>query len=151
MQKLLIIFSILFFLATNALAAEGLINVKSAHDVNTTADRLESVLKKKGMTVFARINHSAAAKKVGISLRPTQLVIFGNPKVGSPLMACASTAGIDLPQKALIWQDKAGQVWVSYNDPAYIAQRHGISECAQAPLIKVTKALSNFTAAAAAP
>ena len=98
MQKTLIIFSLLLFLSTGALAAEGLISVKSAHDVNTTADRLESVLKKKGMTVFARINHSAAAEKVGIALRPIQLVIFGNPKAGSPLMACASTAGMGVLQ-----------------------------------------------------
>jgi len=84
-------------------------------------------------------------------LRPTVLVIFGNPKVGSPLMACAATAGIDLPQKALIWQDASGKVWISYNDPAYIARRHGITDCAAQTLAKVSGALSKFANATAGP
>lgn len=151
MKKFLSVLSLIVFSATAALAAEGLVSIKSAHDVKTTADRLESSLKSKGMIVFARVNHGSAAEKVGITLRPTVLVIFGNPKAGSPLMACASTTGIDLPQKALIWQDESGQVWISYNDPDYIARRHGISECAKAPLAKVAKALNNFSRAAATP
>lgn len=133
-----------------ALAGNGLVNVASRHDVQNTADRLESVLKQKHMTVFARIDHAAGAAGVGKTLRPTQLIIFGNPKVGSPLMLCRQQAGIDLPQKALIWEDAAGKVWLSYNDPAYLSGRHGLSQCA--PVIeKITKALAKFAQAATGP
>ena len=131
-------------------ADNGLTNVKSAHDVKNTADRLETVLKQKGMTVFLRINHSDGARKVGKKLRPTELVIFGNPKVGAPLMQCGQTVGIDLPQKALIWQDQSGQVWLTYNDPRYLAKRHGIEGC-QPVLDKVQNALKNFARAATQP
>ena len=131
-------------------AEPGLTKVKSAHNVEDTADRLESVLKEKGMTVFLRINHGEGARRVGKDLRPTELVIFGNPKVGAPLMQCGQTIGIDLPQKALIWQDDKGQVWLSYNDPNYLAQRHGLGGCAEI-LKKVEKALGNFAKAATMP
>ncbi len=125
----------------------GLVSVKSSHDVATTADKLETVLKSKGMNVFGRVNHAAGAEKAGLSLRPTEVVIFGNPKVGTPLMNCAQSVAIDLPQKALIWQDEAGQVWLAYNDPAYLAERHQIEGCDEV-LKKVTGALANFAAAA---
>ncbi len=138
------------FLATTVLAEDGLVHIKSAHDVRTTADKLEKVLKAKGMTVFNRIDHAAGAQKVGRELRPTQLVIFGNPKVGSPLMACRQSAGIDLPQKALIWQDESGQVWYSYNRPAYLQSRHEIKGCDEV-LAKIDKALGNFAKAATQP
>ncbi len=131
-------------------ADTGLTNVKSSHDVKTTADRLEAVLKEKGMTVFLRVNHSEGARNVGKQLRPTELVIFGNPKVGAPLMQCDQTIGIDLPQKALIWQDENGQVWLTYNDPRYLAKRHGIDGC-QPVLDKVQNALKNFAKAATQP
>ena len=131
-------------------ADTGLTNVKSSHDVKTTADRLEAVLKEKGMTVFLRVNHSDGARNVGKQLRPTELVIFGNPKVGAPLMQCGQTIGIDLPQKALIWQDENGQVWLTYNDPRYLAKRHGIDGC-QLVLDKVQNALKNFAKAATQP
>lgn len=131
-------------------ADTGLMNVKSAHDVKNTADRLETVLKEKGMTVFLRINHSEGARKVGKQLRPTELVIFGNPKVGAPLIQCGQTIGIDLPQKALIWQDESGQVWLTYNDPRYLAKRHGIDGC-EPVLTKVQNALKNFAQAATQP
>ncbi|MGH1540442.1 MAG: DUF302 domain-containing protein [Arenicella sp.] len=134
-------------LSTPAFAAEGTINVKSAHDVATTADRLESILKEKGMTVFARIKHSDGAKKVGVELRDTQLVIFGNPKVGSPIMKCAQSAAIDLPQKALIWLAEDGTVTLSYNDPMYLQKRHNIQGC-DAVLGKVNKALAGISKAA---
>ena len=136
--------------ALPAFADPGLTNVKSAHDVKNTADRLESVLKEKGMTVFLRINHGEGARTVGKQLRPTELVIFGNPKVGAPLMQCGQTIGIDLPQKALIWQDERGQVWLTYNDPQFLAARHGIDGC-QAVLEKVQNALKNFAQAATQP
>jgi len=128
-------------------ADSGLVSVKSAHDVATTADKLEEVLKSKGMNVFGRVNHAAGAEKAGLSLRPTEVVIFGNPKVGTPLMNCAQSVAIDLPQKALIWEDEAGQVWLAYNDPAYLASRHQIEGCDEV-LKKVTGALSKFAAAA---
>ena len=125
-QFLLIVLTIILTMSL-AYADNGLIDVKSSYAVNKTADRLETVLKAKGMTIFARINHSEGAKKAGIELPATELIIFGNPKVGSPLMQCNRTVGIDLPQKALIWQDENGQVWLSYNDPQYLAKRHGLS------------------------
>jgi len=150
MQK--IFFSILavFFIVSTAVAGDGLISVKSSHDVKVTADRLENILNQKGMTVFIRINHSAGAKKVGKQLRPTELVVFGNPKVGTPLMQCSQSVAIDLPQKALIWQDDRGQAWLTYNDPNYLAQRHGLSDCTEV-IKKVEKALSNFAKAATMP
>lgn len=152
MRKIAVIFLVLLFCSSAAaLAASGLISVKSTFSVQQTADRLQSVLQEKGMTIFARIDHRAAAAKVGKKLRPTELIIFGNPKVGSPLMICAQTMGIDLPQKALIWQDASGQVWLSYNDPQYLAQRHGIGECGHAVLAKIKKALANFAHAATRP
>lgn len=128
-------------------AAEGLVNVESAHSVVATADKLESVLKDKGMTIFARIDHSAGAEKVGQSLRATELVLFGNPQVGTKLMNCAQSVGIDLPLKALIWKDEQGKIWLSYNDPAYLAQRHSIAGC-DPVLEKVSGALAKFSAAA---
>ena len=136
--------------ASMASAENGLINVKSSRTVKETADRLESVLKEKGMTVFARIKHSDGAKKAGVDLRPTELVIFGNPKVGAPLMKCNQTVGIDLPQKALIWKDDTDQVWLTYNDPQYLSKRHGLSACAGI-IAKVEKALGNFAKAATKP
>jgi uncharacterized protein (DUF302 family) len=119
MRQILYTISALFLLSSQVYADNGIISVKSSHDVKATADRLENTLKQKGMTVFIRINHAEGAQKVGKKLRPTELVIFGNPKVGTPLMLCSQTTAIDLPQKALIWEDGEGQVWLSYNDPNY--------------------------------
>jgi uncharacterized protein (DUF302 family) len=149
MRKLFLtlIFSTLF--TASAFATEGMISIKSAHSVAVTADRLEKILGSKGMTVFKRINHAAGAQKVGKTLRPTELVIFGNPKVGTPLMLCSHSVAIDLPQKALIWQDEAGQVWFSYNDPQYLALRHNIQGCDEV-LKKVAGALGNFAKKASA-
>ncbi len=149
MRSLLVILLSIVFVSP-AVGGDGLINVKSAHDVKQTADRLESVLKEKGMTVFIRIDHAQGAKKVNKELRPTELVIFGNPKVGTPLMQCAQSVAIDLPQKALIWKDDAGQVWLSYNDPKYLKKRHGIKGCDEV-IGKVEKALGNFAKKATMP
>jgi len=143
MVRMLLSLFIFFGLVSVAVADNGLVNVKSAHSVNDTADRLEKALTNKGMTVFIRIDHAAGAKNVGLALPPTELVIFGNPKVGTPLMHCAQTIALDLPQKALAYQDEQGKVWLVYNDPVYLAGRHGIKDC-EAPLAKVSKALSNF-------
>jgi len=150
MQKILFsILAIIFFVST-AVADNGIVSVKSSHDVKATADRLENILSQKGMKVFIRINHAAGAAKVGKELRPTELIVFGNPKVGTPLMQCSQSVAIDLPQKALIWQDDREQVWLSYNDPNYLAQRHGLTGCAEV-IKKVEKALSNFATAATMP
>lgn len=148
MRKMSILALLLFITLPTAYADSGLISVKSAHSVGKTIDRLEALLKKKGMTVFKRVNHTAGGKNVGIEIRPTEVLIFGNPKVGTPLMQCAQTAAIDLPQKALAWEDENGQVWLTYNDPQYMAKRHGISGCEKV-LKKITKALGNFTKGAA--
>lgn len=137
----------IFFFSSLAIADNGLVSTKSAHTVNVTADRLVKALQMKGMTVFTRINHAEGAHKVGKALRPTELVIFGNPKVGTPLMQCGRSVAIDLPQKALIWEDEAGQAWLSYNDPNYLAERHGIKGCEEV-IKKIERALGNFAKAA---
>ena len=139
---------LMVFIAIPVGAADGVIKVKSAFSVAETADRMENVLDKKGMTIFKRIKHSEGAAKVGITLRETELIIFGNPKVGSPLMKCQQSVAIDLPQKALIWQDKKDKVWISYNDPQYLKKRHNIKGCEEV-LSKVEKALAGITKAAA--
>ena len=136
-------------LSANA-AGTGMVTMPSNHDVATTADRLERVLEQKGMKVFARIDHAAAGAGVGETLRPTTLVLFGNPKVGTKLMQCAQTAGIDLPMKALIWEGAGGKVWLGYNDTAWLDNRHGLGEC-KGVLAKVRGALAGFGAAATAP
>jgi uncharacterized protein (DUF302 family) len=127
--------------------ANGLIMIKSTHSVSETINRLETALKNKGMTIFTRIDHTAGAAKVDLQLRPTELLIFGNPKVGTPLMLCSQTSAIDLPQKALAYEDESGQVWLVYNDAVYMAKRHNTQGCEQA-IQKVSKALANFTKAA---
>ncbi len=150
MRQVLLTLVSLFFFVSLAFADNGLISIKSSHNVKGTADRLENTLREKGMTVFIRINHAEGAQKVGKKLRPTELVVFGNPKVGTPLMQCSQSVAIDLPQKALIWEDEAGHVWFSYNDPRYLAKRHGITECVNV-IKKIEKALSNFAHAATSP
>lgn len=122
----------LCLIATTGLvaAADGLITLESPHSPKETMNKLESIVKDKGLKVFARIDHAKGADSIGESLRPTELLIFGNPKGGTPLMKCAQTAGIDLPLKALVWEDEDGKVWLGYNDPQYLADRHGVSDCA---------------------
>ncbi|NWO07714.1 MAG: DUF302 domain-containing protein [Alteromonadaceae bacterium] len=129
-------------------ATEGLVSLKSPHSAQETMDRLESIVEDKGLNVFARIDHAAGAESVGQALRPTEVLIFGNPKGGTPFMQCAQSVGIDLPLKALVWEDEAGQVWLGYNDSSYLAQRHGAEECAVVP--KLSKALEGMTKAAVA-
>ncbi|WP_417880663.1 DUF302 domain-containing protein [Vibrio sp.] len=125
----------------------GLVQVQSQHSVQETSDKLVKALNSKGMTVFAQVDHAAGAKKVDIELRPTQVIIFGNPKVGSPLMVCQQSVAIDLPQKALISEDESGKVWLTYNDPKYLASRHQIQGCDEV-LNTVSNALANFAKAA---
>ena len=136
-------FLLLLLVPALSFGSHGMITIESSHSTPETADRLETVLKEKGMTVFSRIDHAAGAAGIGETLRPTTLIIFGNPKVGTALMKCGQTAGIDLPLKILIWEDGSGLVKLSYNDPRYIADRHGISDCGQV-LEKMTGALKAF-------
>ena len=113
---------------------EGIIRKASPRSVPETLDRLEGILKAKGVQVFARIDHSGEAAKVGLTMPPTQVLVFGNPKAGTPVMLAAPSSAIDLPLKALAWQDSAGQVWLGYTDPRYFARRYGLSEQQVAPL-----------------
>ncbi|MGA3197142.1 MAG: DUF302 domain-containing protein, partial [Terriglobales bacterium] len=106
--------------------SSGIVDLPSRYSVPETLARLQSILKEKGVTVFALIDHSGEAAKVGLEMRPTQLLIFGSPKAGTPLMVAAPSVAIDLPLKALAWQDAEGKVWLSYNAPEYLQQRHGI-------------------------
>ncbi len=108
------------------MASEGLVTVASTFDSDETIKRFHAALTAAGLTVFARVDHAAGAAKVGLPLRPTTLVLFGNPAAGTPLMQAAQTSGIDLPLKALVWQDEAGAVHLTYNDPAWIASRHAL-------------------------
>lgn len=111
------------------LAAEnGIANVASNHSVPETLDRLESLAKTKGLTIFARIDFSGDAARNGLEMRPTQLLIFGNPKAGTPLMIASPSVALDLPLKALAWEDASGKVWVSYNTPEYLGARHTVPE-----------------------
>jgi uncharacterized protein (DUF302 family) len=114
---------------TPGLAADnGIASVASNHSVPETVDRLESIAKAKGLVVFARIDFSGDATRSGLEMRPTQMLIFGNPKAGTPLMIATPSVAIDLPLKALAWEDASGQVWLSYNTPEYLGARHGVPE-----------------------
>jgi uncharacterized protein (DUF302 family) len=108
--------------------ANGVIDAPSRYSVPETLARLQAILKEKGMTVFALVDHSGEAAKVGLEMRPTQLLIFGSPKGGTPLMVAAPRLAIDLPLKALAWQDEQGKVWLSYNSPEYLRERHGFPD-----------------------
>ena len=127
------------------MAADGLITIPSSFGPKETMDRLEAEIKAKGMTVFARIDHASGAEEVGLPLRPTELLIFGNAKAGTPLMQANQPIGIDLPLKALVFEDAAGQVWLSYNDPRWLAQRHGVG-AAVAQFVDATAAALNAVA-----
>ena len=131
------------------MAADGLITLRSSHGPKDTMNRLEAEVKAKGMTVFARIDHAAGAAEVGLPLRPTELLIFGNAKGGTPLMQTEQAIGIDLPLKALVWQDAAGVTWLSYNDPTWLAKRHGLSAATKAAVRGMAGALDGLARAAA--
>ncbi len=138
-------FMLLLSASAAAFGADGLIAVKSPFSAAETMNRLEENAKQRGLNIFARIDHAAGAVKVGKTLRPTEVLIFGNPQGGTPFMECAQSVGIDLPLKMLAWEDAQGQVWLGYNDPAYLAQRHGVSQC---PAVgALSKALSSLAEA----
>lgn len=139
----------LMLASTLAAASDGLIAVKSPHGAKDTMNRLEDIVKQRGLNVFARVDHAAGAARIGRTLRPTEVLIFGNPQGGTPFMECAQSVGIDLPLKALVWEDAASQVWLGYNDPAWMAKRHGATDC---PAVgNLSKALAGLAAAATQP
>ena len=107
---------------------EGLVTVRSQHGPEETMNRLGAAVRAKGMTVFAQIDHAAGAEAVGLPLRPTEVLVFGNARSGTPLMQSNQTMGIDLPLKVLVWQDEGGVTWLSYNDPDWLARRHGLDD-----------------------
>lgn len=126
-------------------AVDGLTTLPSAFDARETMDRLEAELRSRGVSIFDRIDHAAGAAQAGLALRPTELLIFGSPKAGTPLMQANQSVGIDLPLKALVWKDASGKVWLSYNDPSWVARRHGL-DAASTP---TTQAMSASLSAAA--
>lgn len=128
-----------------AWSADGLVALKSPYPAKETMDRFEEAAKQRGLNVFARIDHAAGAGRVGMKLLPTEVLIFGNPKGGTPFMECAQSVGIDLPLKALVWEDAKGQVWLGYNDPAWLAKRHDVADCPAAAAIG--KAISGLSEA----
>jgi len=118
--------ALIWLWGAQAMAADGLTTIPSSYGTKDTMDRLEAEIKARGMTVFARVDHAAGAAEVALSLRPTELLIFGNARGGTPLMQSDQIVGIDLPLKALVWQDASGKTWLSYNDPSWLAKRHGL-------------------------
>jgi uncharacterized protein (DUF302 family) len=141
----------IWLLGAQAMAAEGLITIPSSYGPQETMAKLEAEVKTKGLTVFAHVDHAAGAAAVGLSMLPTDLLLFGNAKGGTPLMQAAQTVGIDLPLKVLVWQDASGKTFVSYNDPAWIAKRHGLGPESEATVKALSGALAAITAAATKP
>jgi len=128
----------------------GLVTIRSSRGAKETMNQLEAAVKAGGLSVFARIDHAAGAAEVDLPLRPTELLIFGNARGGTPLMQARQTVGIDLPLKVLVWEDEKGQVWLTHNDPRWLAQRHGIDASADRVVAALSAALVKLTSAAAA-
>jgi uncharacterized protein (DUF302 family) len=129
--------------------AHGLTTIPSSFAAKETMDRLEAAVQGKGLTVFARVDHAAGAAAAGLPLRPTELLIFGNARGGTPLMQADQAVGIDLPLKALVYEDAGGKVWLAYNNPAWLAQRHGLGQNVEATVKALEAVLHGLTAAAA--
>src|SRR5580692_4387135 len=123
----------------------GIVTIPSGQSVDLTVKKLEEILQAKGVTLFALVDHSGEAEKAGLKMHPTKLLIFGNPKGGTPVMVAAPSAAIDLPLKILVWEDAQGKVWASYNSPSYLQQRHGIPQDLL-PNIAVVEALASKAA-----
>jgi uncharacterized protein (DUF302 family) len=124
-----LMFAVFILLASEAFAVqkeEGIVKIPSHHSVDETVEKLTTILKAKGVTLFALVDHSGEAEKVGLKMPPTKLLIFGNPKGGTPLMLAAPSVAIDLPLKILVAEDSQGKVWISYNSPDYLKERHGL-------------------------
>jgi uncharacterized protein (DUF302 family) len=128
---------------------QGLTTIASSLDPGETMDRLETEIRARGMQVFARIDHAAGAAEAGLALAPTELIIFGNARAGTPLMQADQTMGIDLPLKALVWQDAAGKTWLAYDQPVWLAQRHGFGEQMAPALNRMEAMLGELTRKAA--
>jgi uncharacterized protein (DUF302 family) len=128
---------------------DGLVTLPSSYPVPDTIDRLRDAVTGAGLQVFARVDHAAGAREVGLELRPTELLIFGNARGGTPLMQDRQTAGIDLPLRALAWADESGQTWLSYNEPAWIAERHELGESSAAAVQTLRGAIARLAHAAA--
>jgi uncharacterized protein (DUF302 family) len=133
----------------STMAEDGLVSIESKFSVKESLDRLQANLKAKEITIFARIDHAAGAASVGMPLRPTELMVFGNPKVGTPLMQSNQTIGIDLPLKVLAWQDADGKVWLTYNETSWLARRHHLATAADASVNALGTALVSLAKAAA--
>jgi uncharacterized protein (DUF302 family) len=146
--KLFALIVVICLQGVHAMAAEGLITLRSNYGPKDTMDRLEAAVRAKDLTVFAHIDHAAGAAAVGLPLRPTDLLIFGNARGGTPLMQSAQTIGIDLPLKTLVWQDATGATWLSYNDPSWLAKRHGLGADAEATVGALTTAMHAVAKAA---
>ncbi len=130
--------------------SDGLISIPSRHDVAETARRFRAAVQAAGLTIFAEVDHGQNAIDVGLTLRPTLLLIFGNPRGGTPLMQARQQAGIDLPFKALIWQDEAGQTWLTYNDARWIADRHGLGAVIDTAVAAIIAGMEKLSSAATA-
>lgn len=127
--------------------SSSIVRIRSAHDVAGTVERLLVLLATHGLTVFARIDFARDAAAAGLSLRPEQLVIFGNPKAGTPLLVASPTVGLDLPLKALVWEDADGTTWIAYNDPAYVVRRHAVAPALAANLHGASALIAEAAAA----
>jgi uncharacterized protein (DUF302 family) len=147
--KALVLIAALSASGANAMGEEGLTTIKSNYGPRATMDRVEAEVKARGMTVFAHVDHAAGAAEVGLPLRPTEVVIFGSAKAGTPLMQSAQTIGIDLPLKILVWQDADGSTWLSYNEPYWLAKRHRTSPDVDATIRAMAVALDAIAKAAA--
>lgn len=130
-------------------APQGTIQAESAFDVSATVDKLEAFVKDKGFTVFARVDHYAGGKRVGLAIRPTQLLIFGNPKGGTVLMQCSQWVGLDLPLKILVWENEVGKTMMGYNDPAWLAKRHQLDDCGAKVIRKIGGFMQKLTGSVA--
>ncbi len=140
----------LIAMTASAVAADGMVSVASSRPVKETIDRLETAVKEAGFAIVARVDHAGAAAKVDLLLRPTELLIFGSPKGGTPLMQAQQTVGLDLPLKMLAWQDEAGKVWISYNAPRWLGTRHSLGDAKNAPLDGLGEKLAAMAATAGA-
>jgi uncharacterized protein (DUF302 family) len=146
--KLFALIVVICLQGVHAMAVEGLVTLRSNYGPKDTMDRLEAEVKAKGLTVFAQVDHAAGAAAVGLPLLPTDLLIFGNARGGTPLMQSAQTIGLDLPLKILVWQDATGATWLSYNDPSWLATRHGLSADVEAAVNALTTAIHALAKAA---
>ncbi len=147
MLKLMSVILLVSLSSFSLWAEESMIRMESQYSVKETTDKFVAVAKEKGFNVFARINHQGNAEKVAMDLKPTELVIFGNPKAGTPLILCAQEVAIDLPQKVLVYEDLSGKTWLVYNNPYYLKQRHNMVGCDEM-LEKVASVLESLASAA---